>query len=179
MAASAKEKDYVHVLMNRIAKAAGGNPRVMVKNIAPFERTLTDYNIREQLKDELNFAADVVIIALGENASTPTTDDARVRFSKAFLNLFTELKKQNSPVIFVRGQFWKNSNKDNLLKQACEKTGGIFIDTSKIGLDESSYARAERKFKHAGVAAHPGDKGMQQVADAFWHAIQKMAGLTD
>ncbi|MCH9723983.1 MAG: beta-galactosidase trimerization domain-containing protein [Planctomycetes bacterium] len=176
MAASAKEKDYVHVLMNRIVKEAGGNPRVMVKNIAQFERTLTDYNIREQLKQELKFEADVVIIALGENASSPTTDDARTQFSKAFMNLFSELKKQNSPEIFVRGQFWKNSNKDKLLKQACEKTGGIFIDTGKIGLDESSHARAERIFKHAGVAAHPGDKGMQQLAEAFWQAIQKQAG---
>lgn len=179
MAASAEEKDYVHVLLNRIAKAAGGNPQVMVKNIARFERTLTDYNLRRELKKELEFEPDIVIIALGENATSPKTDADRTRFSKAFLNLFSELKKQNSPVIFVRGQFWKANNKDKLIKSACEKTGGVFIDISEIGADESSFARAERKIKHAGVAAHPGDKGMLRMAEAFWHVIQKQAGLPD
>lgn len=179
MAASAADKDYVHLLVNQITKVAGSKPRVMVKNIASFERNLKGYNIREQLKKELEFKPDVVIIALGENASSPTTEEARNQFSKAFLDLFTELKKQNSPAIFVRGQFWKAVNKDKLIKSVCDKTGAIFIDTSNIGLNESSYARAERKIKHAGVAAHPGDKGMQQLAEAFWHAMQKQAGILD
>ena len=45
MAASARDKDYVHQLLDRISKAAGGTPKVMIRNIADFERRLTDFNI--------------------------------------------------------------------------------------------------------------------------------------
>ena len=39
MAASTREKDFVHVLLSRIAKSAGGKPEVKIKNIADFERS--------------------------------------------------------------------------------------------------------------------------------------------
>ena len=93
MAASSEDKDYVHVLLNQITQATGGAPQVMVKNIADFERHLTDYNIQEELKQELAFNADVIIIALGENAAVPTTDATKAQFASAFANLFAELKQ--------------------------------------------------------------------------------------
>jgi len=48
---------------------------------------------------------------------------------------------------------------------------GIFVDAGAIGRDPSNSARAEREFKHAGVAAHPGDKGMKALADAIVRAV--------
>ena len=44
MAASAREKDYVHLLIDRISNAADGTPKVMNRNIADFERQLTAFN---------------------------------------------------------------------------------------------------------------------------------------
>ncbi|MCX7421092.1 MAG: hypothetical protein NT013_16335, partial [Planctomycetia bacterium] len=177
MAASAEDKDFVHVLTSHIAKAAGGKPQIMVKNIADFERNLTAYKLPDELKEELAFEADVIIIALGENAASPKTDETKAQFEAAFTNLFTELKKHSQPTIFVRSQFWQDAEKDKLMKKTCEAAGGTFIDISKLGFDEANYARAERKIEHAGVAGHPGDKGMQAVADALWNAIQKQAVL--
>ena len=176
MAASAQEKDYVHLLLNRIAKAAGGKPQVMVKNIADFERRLNDYNLRDELKQELAFEADVIIIAVGENASPAKTPEAKAQFRKAFASLLAELKQHGRPTIFVRGQFWRDADKDELMKQSCEDAGGTFVDNSKLGSEESNIARPERHIEHAGVAGHPGDKGMKEIADALWLAIQKRAG---
>ncbi len=172
MAASSEDKDYVHVLLSRITEVAGGKPQVMIKNIADFERRLTDYNIQEELKQELAFNADVIIVALGENASAPTTDEANAKFASAFANLFAELKKHGQPTLFVRSQFWQDVAKDQFMQQACENAGGIFIDISPLGTDATNFARAERQIEHAGVAGHPGDKGMQELANALWHAIQ-------
>ena len=93
MAASAKDKDYVHLLLDRIAKAAGGKPQVKIKNVADFERRLNDYNLRDELKEELAFEADVVIVVLGENAGAGKTPEAKAQFRKAFANLFAELKQ--------------------------------------------------------------------------------------
>ncbi len=175
MAASAEDKDYVHLLTSQIAKAAGGKPEVKVKNIADFERHLTDYKLADELKEELAFEADVVIIALGENASSPKTDEAKAQFETAFANLFAELKKHGQPRLFVRSQFWQDADKDRLMQKTCKTAGGTFLDISKLGFEETNYARAERKIEHAGVAGHPGDKGMKALADVVWNAIKRHA----
>lgn len=179
MAASSEDKDYVHLLLNRITEVAGGEPQVMVKNIAEFERRLTDYNIHEELKQELAFNADVIIIALGENAAAPTTDESKAQFASAFANLFAELKQHGHPTLFVRSQFWQDAVKDQLMKKACDDANGIFIDISKLGTDSTNFARAERQFEHPGVAGHPGDKGMLELSNALWHAIQKQGTPSD
>ena len=175
MAASAREKDYVHQLLARISRAAGGTPKVMIRNIADFERKLAGFNIREALKEELAFEADVVIIAIGENAASPKTDEARKQFSDAVGNLLDQLRQHGHPKIFVRSQFWPDAEKDRLLKKASDDAGGIFVDLGKLGLDPANSARSERSIEHAGVAGHPGDRGMAAIADELWRAM-KQAG---
>jgi lysophospholipase L1-like esterase len=177
MAASAREKDYVHLLLDKVSKAADGTPKTMVRNIADFERNLSEFNICESLKEELAFEPDVVILAIGENAAAPKTDDESTRFAKAVADLLAELKRHGRPTIFVRSQFWPEKEKDQLLKTACTDAEGIFVDISKLGHDPSNAARSERQFEHDGVAGHPGDKGMAAIADELWKAI-KTAGDT-
>ena len=176
MAASAREKDFVHRLLDRVSKEAGGVPKVMIRNIAEFERKLTDFNIRDTLKDELAFEADVVILAIGENSPSPRTDEARKRFAEALRELLTQLGRHGHPEVFVRSQFWPDAEKDRLLKQVCDDAGGVFIDLGKVGIDPQNSARSERHIEHAGVAGHPGDKGMSAIADELWRAMKKAGG---
>jgi hypothetical protein len=63
-----------------------------------------------------------------------------------------------------------------MLSQACQEVNGIFVDVGQLGKDESNYARSERQFKHAGVAGHPGDKGMKAIADAIVRMILARSG---
>ena len=76
-------------------------------------------------------------------------------------------------MIIVRSQFWQDVEKDQLIKKASVDAGVNFLDVSKLGFDEANYARSERQIEHAGVAAHPGDRGMQALADAFWNTLQQ------
>ena len=184
MAASAPEKDYVHLLTERIAKAAGGRPRIKVRNIADFERTLSEYPIAKNLKEELEFQPDLVILAIGENAAAPRTEAERTRFLAAVSSLLAELQRRGRPTILVRSQFWPDDVKDPLLKQAVEQAAAQsrerageappvrYVDIRPIGQDPSHAARAERQIEHAGVAGHPGDKGMAAIAAALWKSIQ-------
>lgn len=177
MAASAEEKDYVHLLLAAITKEAGGAPQVMVKNIADFERQLTNYTLSEQLKAEFSWEADVVIVAIGENAAPLKTEEDKARFQTAFADLLTQLKQHGKPSIFVRSQFWPSAGKDDIMRQVSSESGVAFIDISKLGGEPANYAREERRIDHAGVAAHPGDKGMQAIADAIWISIGTKAGV--
>lgn len=172
MAASAAEKDYVHLLLDRIAKIAGGKPRVMVRNIADFERNLSEFKIDENLKEELAFEADVVILAIGENVATLKTDEDRTRFQAALSNLVEQLRRSGHPTLFVRSQFWPDAGKDEVLKKVCREAGGTFIDIGALGRVEANFARSERKIDHEGVAGHPGDKGMAAIAEELWNAIK-------
>lgn len=177
MAASSEDKDYVHLLADQISKQAGGRPQTMVRNIADFERGLSKFNIRETLKKELEFQADVIIIAIGENAAKPETEAASAEYSTSFRNLLTEFTTGAQPVIFVRSQFWPDAAKDDLMRQVTTDMKQHFVDLSGM-VDESCYARSERKIEHSGVAGHPGDKGMKVIADAIMTAVQNVAGLS-
>ena len=58
-----------------------------------------------------------------------------------------------------------------MLRKACEWYGGTYVDISGLAKDEKNFARSEREFKHAGVANHPGDAGMKNIADLIWKAV--------
>ena len=175
MAASVEERDYVHLLTADIAKAAGAQPRTMVRNIAGFERGYDNFDLTSELKAELEFSADIVVVALGENVPEPATDETRAKFAAALARLLAALQQQGSPAIFVRSSFWPHAVKDNIMRQTSADAGATFVDIAKLGRDETNAARSERKIAHAGVAGHPGDKGMRAIADAIFAAVQKRA----
>jgi hypothetical protein len=171
MAASAADKDYVHLLAADMAKATGAQPRTMVRNIADFERGYETFNVAAALKAELEFDADIVIVAIGENVPDPATAEARAKFAAAFARLLAALQQQRRPAILVRSCFWPNATKDGIMRKASADAGATFVDIGTLGRDEANAARSERKFKHAGVAGHPGDKGMRAIADAIFAAL--------
>lgn len=46
-----------------------------------------------------------------------------------------------------------------------------FVDAGPLGREAVNAARSERSFTHEGVAGHPGDRGMQALADAIVEAV--------
>ncbi len=172
MAASAAEKDYVHIVVDSLAKRSGRKPEVLVENIADFERHYDTYDLA-QLKKHFDFKADVAVVAIGENVPALVSEDSRSRFRQSVIRLLTALKKSGRPAIFVRSCFWPDKTKDEVLEKACRAADAVFVDMSNLGKDESNFARSERSFAHAGVAGHPGDKGMKAIADALLKAMDR------
>ncbi len=175
MAASAEEKDFVHLLTADIANAAGAPPKTMVRNAAGFEREYETFDLAKEFKGELEFSADMVVVAIGENVPQPETDEARAKFAAAFARLLATLKEHGAPVIFVRSSFWPEGVKDGIMRKAAAEAGATFVDIAALGGDASNAASAERKIEHPGVAGHPGDKGMRAIADAIFSAMKNRA----
>ena len=173
MAASAEAKDYVHVFTASLSQKQGSTPEILVKNIADFERAHQDYDFAAKLKEAIDFQADLIVLAIGENVPALKTPEEKAKLQEAVTKLLTTLKGDRKPVILVRSGFWANAAKDEALRGACGAVSGIYVDISALAKDKSLYGRAEREFKHAGVANHPGDKGMAAIADALLKALAK------
>ena len=173
MAASALDKDYVHRVTKALAKKDGAAPEILVKNIATFERQYATYDAAELLKETAAFKADLIVVAIGENVPGLATEEAKAQFKDSVVKLLNNIKADGKPTLIVRSSFWANAAKDEALKKASQEVGGFFLDIGALGKDEANYARSERKFEHQGVANHPGDKGMQAIADAIVGAANK------
>lgn len=173
MAASAESKDYVHLVTKALTEKSGSAPEVMVKNIADFERAYAGYDFAAKQKEAVDFNADLIILAIGENVPGLKTAEDKIKLQEAVTKLLTALKGDRKPTILVRSCFWANAAKDEALKQACDAVGGTYVDISALGKDEKNFGRSEREFKHAGVANHPGDRGMAAIAGALVEALNE------
>lgn len=171
MAASAEDKDYVHVMIKALEARTGAKSEVMIKNIADFERAYAGYDIANKLKDAIDFGADLIVLAIGENVPALKTSEDCTKFQSSLRRLLTSMRGQRECTILVRSCFWANKAKDMFLKEACLDVGGIYVDLSALSQDKSLYGRAEREFKNAGVANHPGDKGMAAIAESLMKAV--------
>lgn len=173
MAATAEAKDYVHLVTAGVTKTQGTAPQVLVNNIAQFEREHVTYDVEKGLAEAAAFGASHIVIAIGENVPALTTDDAKAAFKAKMQALLKLLNGPQKPTFIVRSSFWANPAKDQILEEACREVGGTFVDIRTLGKDESNYGRAEKPYKNAGVGNHPGDKGMQAIAEAILKALVK------
>ncbi len=171
MAASEAEKDYVYRVVAAVAKRHGKAPEFRVANVADFERAYEHFDLAAKLKEPLALQPDVVVVAIGENVPALKTDEAKTKFRESMTQLLTLLKGSGPRALFVRSCFWADAAKDAAMKEACTAVGGVFIDIGTLGKDERNYARSERKIDHEGVARHPGDEGMNAIADAIVRAM--------
>ncbi|MBL9182039.1 MAG: SGNH/GDSL hydrolase family protein [Verrucomicrobiaceae bacterium] len=167
MAASSEAKDYVHVFTKALSEKQGSAPEILVKNIADFERAHQGYEIAAKLKEAIDFKADLIVLAIGENVPALKTAEEKAQLLADVTALLKSLQGSRKPVILVRSCFWANAAKDEALRGACDAVKGIYVDLSALSTDKSLYGKAEREFKHAGVANHPGDKGMAAIAAAL------------
>ena len=99
------------------------------------------------------------------------SEEAKTQFKAGVMSILRCAMAKRHPLVVVRSCFWADAAKDEVLRQASQEVGGIFVDAGPLGRDPANAARSERSFAHAGVAGHPGDKGMKALADAIVEAV--------
>lgn len=163
MAASALEKDYVHVLNHLVEEKTGETVDCTVRNIADFERNPDTFNLATfaPLRDE---HPDVVILRICEN----TPEDKVEAFAKAYPALIRYFQSERTKVYAV-GAFWSHEKKENAIRQAAADTGATYVSLENL---HSTEYQAIGLFEHAGVAGHPSDKGMAAIAQAIFEKMR-------
>lgn len=164
MAASIDENDYVHIVASHL------NANFHAYNFSAWEVTSKDRGEFLQLLDNyLDPRIDLITIQLGENASDLLT------WKEDWIDLINYIKaKSNKAKIVVIGDVWLFKNRDELKMAAAKECSVTFIDLSDIK-DNKTYQAGlnstvmddqgnSHKITHDGVAAHPGDLGMKEMA---------------
>jgi hypothetical protein len=162
MAASKKDNDYVHILMRSISKNKNVGIYFEVVNIAEFERYFNEFDFK-RLSIMQSAKPQYVIFQIGENISS---NDIMNR-SELFRNKYIELVNSfNNATKIICLPFWPNKEKNNIITDVAIQTNSYIVDLSHLGngLDGNNFAKSENKYSNPGVAAHPGDYGMNNIA---------------
>jgi len=167
MAASVRDSDFVHILTRKI-QAVNNNCLVKFVNIAEFERNYTTYNLNK-LKIFRAFKPDMIIIKISENVNDSTSNENN--FLGSYKKLLQYLDPNGKSVKVIVDGFWIKPNVNKIVKQVAIDGKYDFISITELSYDVSNTAKG--KFAHAGVAAHPSDKGMRLIAERIWDTIKK------
>ena len=164
MAASSKENDYVHKLISKFCQK-GIKVSVCIANLSDWERTRNMDLLFTKYLSALRFNADYVIVKLGENACP---DKYLSEFELCYGEL-TDLFSRNGAKIVLTDLFWEYEPFDNFVAELAKARGYAFAEIHDLGNDDAM--KAIGKFSHGGVAVHPGDKGMAEIAERIFRVL--------
>ena len=169
MAASARDRDFVHRLVDMLEKS-GAEVELRERNVADFERD-PSLPLSDTFADDLAFRPDTVVLRICENTPAERLED----FAAAYEDLIRLFRRDPGCRVFAVGPFWKNDRAEKLLSEAADRTGAHWVSLASL---HSGEYQALGQFSHAGVAAHPSDKGMEAITRIILAAFREER-LTD
>lgn len=184
MAATVKEKDYVHLLNSLLEDYYKTTLSFKAVNIATWERDFNGFD-KESIRSHFSGDEDIVVIRLGENV--PNREESYAVYKEEFSHLVAFLKVLAPTASFViTGNFWANARKDAIQKEVADQYNCIWVPLAqletpenkstletKVSGDDGEWHTVSEGGKTApGVANHPGDEGMKNIATAIMNAIK-------
>ena len=118
MAASAREKDYAHLVARGIEAKTGRKTEIRLRNIASFERNLAGFDMAGQFAEDRAWGADYTVIFIGENCSMPKTDEEKALFRTKMRDLYRMFKPKNGGDMVVCSVFSPSMVKAELQREA-------------------------------------------------------------
>ena len=169
MAASSIEKDYVHLLAADILKKE--DAYIMVHQLADWERTYTEDNALSLWEADRAFSPDLMIFRLGENMPALQTDAEQEALEASLFSVVKHLSLEKKKIVLTTS-FWKKPRVDAAITNVANALGMPIVPLGDLGDDEKFMAVG--LFEHVGVAHHPGDLGMQKIAERIFCAIENL-----
>lgn len=164
MAASSREKDYVHVTASLLDEPLG-SITIGIAQLADWERNYAEEGILSRLYQKAQaFRADIVIVRIGENMAPDAAPACRPYFEE-MIRFFAH----KAHTVVVTNSFWRNDARDKMLQELALGNGYIFCSISGLESDRRNMALDE--YEHRGVAGHPSDLGMKAIAERIADAV--------
>ena len=178
MAASDLEHDYYHIVLRHLEqkhdKVHGEAVGLSTWEVQSHDRDETFFMFDPYLNEEI----DLITIQLGENAENLDT------FESDYESLIIYIKNKCPKArIIIIGDFWAKANRDELKIEAASNTNVEYVSLEGIKDNKDYYAGMgttvydddgnPHRIDHEGVAAHPGDNGMEAIAERVIAVIDK------
>ncbi len=177
MAASSKEKDFVHVLNKKLTEI-NDNVNFKIASAVDWEQNHNNYDL-SYFDSFFDGDENLVVVRIGENVTS--IENYEINFRK----LIQYIKKlaPNAQII-ITGIFMTESvyldQKDKIQKETAELENCIYVSLKELAKEENrNFVGAEvmgddnllHKIDNKTVADHPGDKGMAAIASKIFEAI--------
>lgn len=169
MAASAREKDYVHLCYEHMRKT---HPQAAfcICQAGDWER---QYKVGDstlpQFEAARDFEADLIIIKL--SANSPASEFDEKLFKQNFASLVNFLNSTGKAQVIVATEFYIHPA-GPVIRQYAQEKGYPLCVLDDLG--ELPEMKALGLFEHDGVANHPGDLGMKTIADRVCAIFDKL-----
>jgi len=165
MAASAPEKDFFSVLSDSL-RTYNPDIEVIRENVYPFERHFSTLDF-EEYKGLKEFEPDMLIVRLGENVNTDEV--VNNNFGIALIDFVNYLKGSEKTKVLVTTTFWNNPKMNQQLTWAAGREGWDLVNITPLSDLPENMALGE--YEHEGVARHPSDRGMKEIARLIWENL--------
>lgn len=169
MAASARDKDYVHQLQAKIVAAQPEAQCCLLQVAASFERSFfkPEWNCEEHFQWAQKFRPDIIVLFFGANvpqeydASTMDPPPART-FGEALESMVRYINADNHALVVFSQGYYDRPKLEAEKAAVCEKLNGVIASMEDIRNNPESRGRYN----------HPSDLGMSLIAQRFWEHIQ-------
>ena len=167
MAASCREKDYVHRVMAHLTEKE--DAAFAICQISAWEK---NYQNGESLFSSYaaarDFAPDVIVFRAMENC--PKADFNKEVFLKEAKKLLSYLDPKGRAALCFTTPFWHHPG-DEAMEVLAKEFGAPLILLGDLG--ERDEMKALGKFEHRGVSVHPSDRGMEEIAARLCRVLSK------
>ncbi len=169
MAASARDRDYVHLLQKRIAAAQPEAQCCLLQVSGSFERAFykADWSCERRFRWAREFRPDVIVLFFGANvpkdydAGTMTPPPART-FGAALETFLDYVDPGRKAFVLMSQGFYVRPKLDAEKAAVAKARGCAFVDMRDIQASREAHGRYN----------HPGDIGMRMIADRFWQVME-------
>jgi alpha-galactosidase len=174
MAASAAALDYVNQVTAILRQSQRLALQPVVLSTFSLEQEffqLSSARIQALLREVPR--ARIVVLQLGDNLDLSGERADGRQFAQQYAKLLSALRTRvgREPRLLCIGKWWPWAPIDAQIERQCEAANGIFIAISDLHSEPWGRAASERQFATQGVADHPGDRAMRQIALRVVHGV--------
>ncbi len=169
MAASCEENDYVHRIISAL-DAKGVTADYATVSCGGWERGYFDEERTTELSLARDFAADIVIFRTGENTMNIKDKIPEIPLAPYIVKFVDYFCVKPGCHLLMTDMFWPHELIDQPIREAAAIRACPLVHLGDLGHIPENEAH-DRGFWHTGVAMHPGDLGMQRIAERILAAI--------